>query len=333
MAVDGGLCLVVLMWASTFSLFKVAWREIDPVAFTGLRFGAMVVFAMGLLAASNSRTHVQRGDLPALLASGLTGYFAYQMGFILGLDRTSAIATAVLIATSPIWSILFAWAVGRERPSRTQLAGVLVGFIGVAVFVRAWAALGSATWGDLLSLMAAAAFGAYGVINQPLTRRYSGVQLMAYGLLSGGSLVALVGIPAMVHQDWSAVGATSWVILVYAVVGPVYLAYVLWNWAINRKGIARTVVYGFLTPVVAAAIAVLWLHEPVQPEEAAGAVLILAGLAISRVRSAREQPGPVAGEVRRERRRASVGRDPQDGQPECNPPNVREGHIRAEEEG
>src|SRR5439155_23545291 len=47
LAVDGALWLVVLMWASTFTLFKVAWRQVDPVAFTGIRFAAMVVFAFG----------------------------------------------------------------------------------------------------------------------------------------------------------------------------------------------------------------------------------------------------------------------------------------------
>jgi drug/metabolite transporter (DMT)-like permease len=275
------------MWASTFSLFKVAWREIDPVAFTSLRFASMVLLAVGILAATRSRVRLRRKDLPALLASGLTGYFVYQMGFILGLDRTSAIATAVLIATSPIWSILFAWTMGRERPSRIQLAGVVVGFAGVAVFLRAWEAFGSAKLGDLLSLMAAAAFGAYSVINQPLVRRYSGVQSMAYGLLIGGLLIVLVGIPAMAHQDWGRVSATSWLILAYAIVGPVYLAYGLWNWAIKRRGIARTVVYGFATPVMAAALAVVWLHERLHPEQVAGAVLVLAGLVISRLPSGR----------------------------------------------
>jgi len=288
--------LVVLLWASTFTLFKVAWREVDPVAFTGLRFGAMVLLGLGLLAASPSRVPLRREDLPALLASGLTGYFVYQMGFILGLDRTSAVATAVLIATSPIWSVLFAWALGRERPSRTQLAGVAAGFAGVAVFLGAWGAFGSATWGDLLSLMAAAAFGAYGVINQGLVRRYSGVQLMAFGLLSGGLLVALVGVPAMVHQDWGAVSGTSWLILAYAIVGPVYLAYALWNWAIKRRGIARTVVYGFMTPVAAAALAIVWLHEPLHPEQVAGGVLVLAGLVISRLAGIRASPGAGAGD-------------------------------------
>jgi len=289
--VDAGLWFVVLMWASTFSLFKVAWREIDPVAFTGLRFGAMVLLGLGLLATSPSRAPLRRRDLPALLVSGLTGYFLYQMGFILGLDRTTAIASAVLIATSPIWSVVFAWALGRERPSRIQIAGVAIGFTGVAVFLRAWGVLGSAAWGDLLSLVAAAAFGAYGVINQPLIRRYSSAQVMAYGLLSGGLLTALVGIPASVRQDWAAVSGTSWVILAYAVIGPVYVAYALWNWAIRQRGIARTVVYGFLTPIVAAALATIWLHEALHPEQLAGGLLVLTGLVISRRTSGVAVPG------------------------------------------
>jgi len=72
---------------------------------------------------------------------------------------------------------------------------------------------------------------------------------MAYGLAVGGLLIALVGIPAMVRQDWTSIGAPAWIILVYAIVGPVYLAYMLWNWAISRRGIPRTVVYAFLVPV------------------------------------------------------------------------------------
>ncbi len=55
LAVYAGVWPVVLMWASTFSLFKVAWREIDPVAFTGVQFAAMVLVALGLLAVSHSR--------------------------------------------------------------------------------------------------------------------------------------------------------------------------------------------------------------------------------------------------------------------------------------
>jgi drug/metabolite transporter (DMT)-like permease len=281
--IDLALLSVALMWASTFTLFKIAWRHIDPVAFTSVRFAAMFVFAVVILALSKNQVRPRRADIPALVASGLTGYFLYQMGFILGLDRTTALASAILISTHPIFSVIFLWLSGRERPSRLEVAGVVLGFVGVAVFLRAWDAVAAARLGDVLALGAAAAFGAYGVINQPLTTRYPPRELIAYGLATGGLLVTLVGIPAMVRQDWGAVGLPAWLILLYAVVGPVYLAYSIWNWAIRHRGVPRTVVYGFLVPVLGGAIAVIGLGERPTIEQAIGSVIVVAGLAVTRL--------------------------------------------------
>ncbi|HWO70405.1 MAG TPA: DMT family transporter [Actinomycetota bacterium] len=299
LAVDAALLSVALMWASTFTVFKVAWRDVDPVAFTAVRFAVMVAFSLALLAASRRRTRPRREDLPALLASGLTGFFLYQMGFVLGLDRTSALASAILISTHPIFSVLFAWLLGLDRPGPVEVAGVAVGFAGVAVFLRAWEAFAAARPGDVLSLGAAAAFGAYGVVTKPLSARYSSRELLAYGLATGGVLVALVGAPAAAAQDWGAVSLRSWAILAYAVVGPVYLAYGLWNWAIHRRGVARTVGYGFLVPVLAGALAVMVLGERVRAEQVLGATLVVVGLAVARLggqRAAeREEAGVVVG--------------------------------------
>lgn len=281
--IDLALFSIALMWASTFTLFKIAWREMDPVAFTAVRFAAMFVFSVLVLAISRRRVRPRRADLPALLASGLTGFFLYQMGFVLGLDRTTALASAILISTHPIFSVMFMWVARRQKASRLEVAGVVIGFLGVAVFLRAWDAFAAARPGDVLSLGAAAAFGAYGVINQPLTKRYPSRELLSYGLAVGGLLVTVVGIPAMVEQDWSGLTATTWVILVYAIIGPVYLAYALWNWAIRHRGIPRTVVYGFLVPVLGGAIAVLALDEALGPEQVVGALLVLAGLVVTRL--------------------------------------------------
>jgi len=289
LAVDAALLLVALMWASTFTVFKVAWRDIDPVAFTSIRFAVMVAFSLGLLFLSRERVRPRREDLPLLAASGLTGFFLYQLGFVLGLDRTSAVASAILIATHPIFSVVYLWILGQERPYAVEVAGVALGFLGVAVFLRFWDAFGTARLGDLLSLGAAAAFGAYGVINRPLSRRYPSRELMAYGLAVGGVMISLVGVPALVRQDWGAVSGGSWVILAYAIVGPVYLAYALWNWAIKQRGVTRTVVYGFLVPVIGGALAVAVLSERIAPERVLGAAMVVGGLVVTRL-SSRTRP-------------------------------------------
>jgi drug/metabolite transporter (DMT)-like permease len=282
LTVDAALLLVVVMWAATFSTFKVAWREVDPIAFTGVRFLAITAVSFAVLAMAKERRRPTRADLRMLAASGLTGYFLYQMGFVLGLDRTSAVAGAILISTHPMFSLLFSWLGGRERASRAGVAGLLIGFGGVVVFLGGWNALGQARVGDLLSLAAAAAFGAYGVINHDLSARFSSRELMAYSLAFGGTLTVLASIPAMAAQDWGAVGGVSWLILAFATVGPVYLAYALWNWAIRRRGIARTVVFAFLVPVVGGVMAVVGLHERVRPQQVVGAVLVVGGLVVSR---------------------------------------------------
>jgi drug/metabolite transporter (DMT)-like permease len=287
--IDVALLSVAVMWASTFTLFKIAWRDTDPVAFTAVRFAAMFGFSVIVLLVSRSLVRPRRADIPALVASGLTGYFLYQMGFVLGLDRTSALASAILISTHPIFSVIFMWLARRGRPTLREVGGVVLGFVGVAVFLRAWDAFGAARPGDLLSLGAAAAFGAYGVINQPLIARYPPRQLMSYGLAVGGLLVTLIGIPAMVEQDWGTVSVESWIILAYAIVGPVYLAYALWNWAIRHRGIPRTVVYGFLVPVLGGAIAVIVLDERLRWEQVIGGILVLAGLLVTRL-SGRRSP-------------------------------------------
>jgi drug/metabolite transporter (DMT)-like permease len=291
LVVDGALFAVAAMWASTFTLFKIAWHDIDPVAFTGIRFAAMVMFSVGLLVTTKNRVLPRRVDIPLLLASGLTGYFLYQMGFVLGLERTSAVASAILISTHPIFSVLLMRLARRERPTRNEALGMAVAFLGVAVFLRFWSAFEAARPGDLFSLGAAASFGAYAVINKPLTERYPARELMAYGLAVGGVLIALVGLPDMARQDWTSIGGPAWTILVYAIVGPVYLAYMLWNWAIRSVGIPRTVVYGFLVPVLGGALAVVVLNEPLRPEQVVGAVLVVAGLVLTRLH-ARPVPAP-----------------------------------------
>lgn len=286
--VDLALSSVVLMWASTFTLFKIAWHDIDPVAFTGVRFLIMLVVAVAMLRVGRGqRVALERADIPKVILSGLCGYFLYQMGFVLGLDRTTALAGAILISTHPIFSVIFMWLAGYERPRAVEFAGVVIGFLGVAVFLRFWDAFAGASTGDLFALGAAAAFGAYGVINKPLLARYPSRDLMAYGLLVGGGLVALVGLPAVLRQDWTQVRLPAWLILAYAGIGPVYIAYLMWNWAIAKRGIPRTVVFGFLVPIVAGAIAVLTFDEHLRPEQVLGTLLVVAGLVATRLRPRR----------------------------------------------
>src|SRR5262245_4530873 len=111
--------VVVAMWASTFLVTKALFAEVSPLAFAFVRFALMTILAFGILALRNRGRlpPIHRADVPRFLAAGLAGYTLYQLGFVLGLDRTSPFSSSLLIAMVPFFTLVFLAARG-ERTTR-----------------------------------------------------------------------------------------------------------------------------------------------------------------------------------------------------------------------
>ncbi len=153
---------VVALWASTFILTKDAFEDVSPLAYIFLRFVLITALAFGMLAIRGWRRgwarywRLDRVDLPRFALAGLAGYTFYQLGFALGLDRTSPFSSSLLISMAPLFSLAIVTLRGERSPLLAWL-GVGVSIAGVAIFLSDQA--GGGTWvGDGLSLMAAVAF-------------------------------------------------------------------------------------------------------------------------------------------------------------------------------
>src|SRR5262249_62076591 len=116
---------VVSLWASTFLVTKASFSQVSPLAFAFVRFALMTALAFGvMLLRSRGRLQpIQRDNLPRLLAAGLTGYTFYQLGFVLGLYRTSPFSSSLLIAMVPFFTMVIL-ALRGERPPRQAWIGL-----------------------------------------------------------------------------------------------------------------------------------------------------------------------------------------------------------------
>src|SRR5262245_31144479 len=99
--------LAVLNWGLSYGLTKLAFREWRPLVFTGTRFLAMAGIALVVLVAQGRLRTIAGHDRVRFALGGLLGFTLYQLGFTLGLDRTSALASTLLLATIPLFSLLF----------------------------------------------------------------------------------------------------------------------------------------------------------------------------------------------------------------------------------
>lgn len=275
---------VILIWASTFVITKDALDVFTPLSFIFARFSIILLVAFAVLTAQSVRRgfgvmwRVERADLPRFIGAGLLGYTCYQLGFTIGIDHTSPFSSSLMICMMPLYALVIAAVLGERYPAGAWL-GVVVAAVGVLVFLLDGQTGGSTMVGNVVSAGGAIALAGYWLINRPLVRKYPPSTVSAFTILSGTIPLLLIGLPDVLAQDWSAVGAGHWLMLLYMAVFPIYLVYIAQNWVISQRGVTATSA-NLVVPVVSGILSVIVFNEPFGPLKVGGAVIVLVGLIV-----------------------------------------------------
>jgi drug/metabolite transporter (DMT)-like permease len=188
---------------------------------------------------------------------------------------------AVLVATVPLWMIVFAWPVERERVTARSAAGLVIGLAGVAVLVGAGLSGGGLS-GVLIVLGASAAWGFGSVLSHRLPVPANAMLAASIEMLAGGvvllAVAAASGEFSRVH--WSAVPPTAWIALAYLIGPGSILAFTAYGYALSHLPVATVSTYAYVNPVVAVLAGIAFLGEQFSWREGLGAALVLASVVI-----------------------------------------------------
>lgn len=280
------LLLVVFAWGSVFSVIKYSLQEIEPLAFVTARFGGAALFLLLATLLLEGKPTIRREDWLRVGVVGIIGIGFYQILFTLGIYYTTASNSSLLLATGPIFTLLFAVLFQEERITPLQIVGIFVSFVGVAMIVSVQSGgltLSMANLrGDLFLLTCAAINGLCAVISKRPLKRHSALRLMTVSMVLG--IVSMLPFTwrATIHQPWAGLSLNGWLGLGYSSFIAAGLGYVLWFRAIGEIGPTRTMVYNYLIPVVAVGLAVLTLREHFALMQALGALIVFLGIALAR---------------------------------------------------
>lgn len=282
---------MVLIWGANFSVLKVGFADVPPLAFNSVRLLiASLVFIVPL---ARQPAGVPFRDLLRIAALGVVGHFVYQICFVLGVARTSVANAALIIGTSPVSVALLSSAAGHERVGARHWMGAALSVLGIYLLVGAGAEMSSETLiGDALILGANLCWAVYTVGARPLLERYSPLVVTGYSMLVGTVLYVAVGLPSVLREDWSAVSLPAWLALAYASLLALNFAYLIWYTAVKRLGNIRTSMYSNIVPIVAMLVAFFGLGERIGLNKVLGAAAILSGLALTRTGKKIESTGP-----------------------------------------
>lgn len=278
--------ICALAWGCSFWFMKVGLRALSPVqvAFWRLALGAVAL----LLLAAATRTRLPRrlATWRRLTVVAVLWNSVPFMLFAYGETHVSSVLAGIINAATPLSTLaVVLLAYPEERPTPQRIAGLLIGFAGVLVVIGVWTGLGRGEWIGIAACVGA--ITCYGIAF-PYARRH--ISSGEDGPLSLGTAQVLVGalllVPVAGAQGGFHGPLTGSVVAAMLALGVVGtgIAFALNFQVVEEAGATTASTVTYLTPLVAVVVGAAFLDEGVAWYEPVGALVVLAGVAVSQGR-------------------------------------------------
>lgn len=283
--------LLVQIAFGTFPIAgKIALRELPSTGVVLFRIaGAALLFCfIYKLATRYDHDEPVRGTRAHLwlIALSMLGVVLNQFMFVKGLAMSTVINATLLGVAIPVWTLLVSLTLGRERLSLRTAAGVLLAMSGVVYLIDpARADLSSGTTlGNLLLILNTAAYGIYIALSQSAIRRYGALQVITYLFVIGTVAAIPVGSYGLAETAPGDISLRAWLAIGYIILVPTVSAYYLNAWALARVPPSVVATYIYLQPLIAFALAPIFVGERTNSRTWVAAALIFAGVAATTIR-------------------------------------------------
>jgi drug/metabolite transporter (DMT)-like permease len=258
---------------------------------------AALGFAVVLLATRPAALRVTRRDLPYLVVFGITGVAFVQWFYFLAIHRLPVGIALLIQYLAPVLVALWARFVMHQRVRGRIWLALVLALAGLTIMVEAWTGGGDlSTAGVAAALGGAGAYAVYVLMAEREVERRDPIAVSCYGF-AFAALFWLVVQPLWqfpfdeIDDSISLLGrledvsVPAWLPILFVVVVGTMATFGLIVSALRHIPATRVAIVATLEPVVAAAIAWLWLGESLSPEQFLGAAIVM--LAIVAAQTAR----------------------------------------------
>ena len=287
------LVLLCLLWGINWPVMKIALQEIPPLSMRTISSAFAALTLLGICAVSRRRLRIASakswGHVCVISLLNI-GFFSILSAYA---QITAATTRVTILAyTMPIWAVLLAWMVLRERPNASQTLAVVLCALGLAVLIYPLAK-GGVPLGLLLALAAGAMWGA-GTVYVKWARLELdplGATFWQLAIAFGGIAGCLIVVDGRLNLDHAHAGS----ILAAAFTGIFGsgVAYATWLEIVRRLPAATASLGALGIPVVGVISTVLITGEKLSIADIVGFALIFA--ASASVLFAPSTPAPYSG--------------------------------------
>lgn len=272
------MLVIGALWGSSFPLLRMVANEMSPTALATAR-GALAALAVLLFLWATGAMRGWRRDLwkHALVIGTCNGWLPNVLTAIAMGSVESATAALIQSATPLFVALLVFLVLHGERPGPRGVAGLLLGFAGIAVIIGPAAFTGGATVVGAACMLATALSYALGTVYARWAQPGA-----AAPLAFGQQLVATLGA-ALLSAGVDPLAAYAqpvwvWGVVALLAVGASALPLTMFLWLLQRARATDAAMVGYLQPIFAGLVGALLLSELPEPRVVLGGAVVLAGV-------------------------------------------------------
>ncbi len=194
-------------------------------------------------------------------AFGTAGLFGYHVLYFSALRNAPPAEAGLIAYLWPLLIVLFSGFLPGERVTTGHVSGAVMGFIGAALLIG-WSIAGlsaEATTGYLLALACAFTWSGYSV----LSRRMNAVPTAAVTIFCLATAILSTGTHLLLERTVWPVGGTAWLAIIALGLGPVGVAFYVWDFGMKHGNIHLLGVAAYAAPLLSTLVLILaGLAEP-----------------------------------------------------------------------
>lgn len=268
------------LWGSTGTVQALLPDARDPlvVGAARLALGAAALMALAALSRGGLAGLARAPRRPVLFAGLAIGL--YNLLFFAAVARAGVgLGTAIAIGSAPVWVSLHDTLIRRRPPRGLRLLGQAVSIAGAALLVLSGGGAAGSALGMGLAALSGASYAAYSVATSRAASGEAPPVSVAAATFAAAALVA-APVYALRPVGW-AFAPDAWPLLLGLGVFSTGVAYAFYTWGLRHVAAATAVTLALVEPLTAWLLATLVVGEPVTLLKAAGALMLLAGLALT----------------------------------------------------
>ena len=277
------LLVLAVIWGGAFLFIGVAVRHVDPITYVWLRLAIAAAAMWSFLRWKGVALDLPRSAWGSILLLALLNNALPFTLFGWGQTHIASGLASILNATTPIWGVVVAHLFTRdERLTPRKLAGVLLGFGGVALMIgpSLLTNLGSSTLAQLACVTASLCYALAAVWGRRFRKQGLSPLTVTTAQLTAGAAMMLP-LAVIVDRPWEDAlpPLTAWGAIVALALLCTAFGYVLYFKLIDSAGATNALLVTLLVPPVAIILGATFLGESLAPQDFLGLALIALGLA------------------------------------------------------